>query len=117
MTEPLPSSHYPPSSRRRNPDAWSDALPGNGHPGPAPYTFTQPVHADPELVRSLAAEAGQIMGPANVVRGLNATADSFYSSQVCGDAMGSQEGLGGSRGGGWEGRAAPTARRRVSSDA
>ena len=52
------------------------------------------MYADPELVWSLAAEAGQIMGPANVVRGLNATADSFYSSQVgrrCSE--GAREGL------------------------
>ena len=102
---PCPRS---PPSLRRNPDAWSDYPPGNGighlH---APYTFTQPVFADPELVWSLAAEAGLIMGPANVVRGLNATADSFYSSQV-GRRRSSEDawetlapsGEGGSRGGG-----------------
>lgn len=62
---------------RRNPDAWSD-------PEAAldPYSFTLPVASDPELVSSLAREAGGIMGHGNVVRGLNATADSFYSSQV-----------------------------------
>lgn len=43
-----------------------------------------PVPADPELSTLLVAEAAALVGPGRVVEGLNASADSFYSSQVRG---------------------------------
>lgn len=47
-----------------------------------PYTFSRPIPADPALSRALAAEAAALLGgEGHVCAGLNATADSFYSSQ------------------------------------
>ncbi|GAX77180.1 hypothetical protein CEUSTIGMA_g4626.t1 [Chlamydomonas eustigma] len=63
---------------RRNPDAWSDLSTASMLPA---YMFTLPVQADPHIVRLLAEEASSTMGASNVISGLNATADSFYSSQ------------------------------------
>ena len=73
----FPHQSSSPHQCRRNPDAWSEP-----ESFLEPYAFTLPVHSDSELVSSLANEAGQTMGSGNVVQGLNATADSFYSSQV-----------------------------------
>lgn len=61
---------------RRNPDAW--AL-GNGS---SAYISSLPVQADEGLTQSLLSEARAALGEDSVVTGLNATADSFYSSQV-----------------------------------
>ncbi|KAG1672222.1 hypothetical protein FOA52_002923 [Chlamydomonas sp. UWO 241] len=60
---------------RRNPDAWTL---GNGTP---PYTSSLPVMADAQLSAALVDEAVKELGQQHVVEGLNATADSFYSSQ------------------------------------
>lgn len=60
---------------RRDPDAWTfeDDRPH--------YTTSAPVPADPQLRDLLVAAAAQQVGPEGVIQGLNATADSFYSSQ------------------------------------
>ena len=65
---------------KRNPDAWSSQ--GGAEDVVPPYLFTLPVRADQELVALLAGQAEPLLGKDNVVQGLNATADSFYSSQV-----------------------------------
>ncbi|KAF8055740.1 purine nucleoside phosphorylase [Scenedesmus sp. PABB004] len=61
---------------RRDPDAWTL---GDGRPA---YAVSAPVAADPQLAALLVAAATERVGPAAVVAGLNATADSFYSSQA-----------------------------------
>lgn len=65
--------------RRRNPDAFTPEGEASGLP---PYTFSRPIPADPALSQALASEAAAILGgDGHVCSGLNATADSFYSSQ------------------------------------
>ena len=63
-------------SIRREPDYWTA---GNGH---QPYVCSLPVPADPQLSAILVAQAAALVGGDRVVEGLNASADSFYSSQV-----------------------------------
>lgn len=63
---------------RRNPDAFS---PEGKALGLAPYSFSQPIPSDPVLSLALQLEAARLLGPEGVCSGLNATADSFYSSQ------------------------------------
>eukprot|EP00743_Colponemidia_sp_Colp-15_P001474 GILK01001613.1.p1 GENE.GILK01001613.1~~GILK01001613.1.p1 ORF type:complete len:300 (-),score=40.60 GILK01001613.1:193-1053(-) len=46
-----------------------------------PYTFSQPVLPDKELSALLASSCHEEIGDSHVFEGLNATADSFYSSQ------------------------------------
>lgn len=60
---------------RRDPDAWTH---GDGRPR---YTVSAPVAADPVLRQLLVEACEQQVGAEGVVQGLNATADSFYSSQ------------------------------------
>mmetsp|Transcript_11383 Transcript_11383/g.24464 ORF Transcript_11383/g.24464 Transcript_11383/m.24464 type:complete len:371 (-) Transcript_11383:889-2001(-) len=62
-------------SIRRNPDAWTL---GNGH---APYILSHPVPPDADMAALLVEEAAAAVGAENVVQGVNASADSFYSSQ------------------------------------
>lgn len=77
LTPPCPPpSPLSPTAPRRNPDAW--AL-GNGS---SAYISSLPVQADEGLTQSLLSEARAALGESSVVTGLNATADSFYSSQV-----------------------------------
>ncbi|KAF6266147.1 nucleoside phosphorylase domain-containing protein [Scenedesmus sp. NREL 46B-D3] len=59
----------------RDPDAWTFE---DGRPY---YTVSAPVPADPQLVQLLVAACNQHGGASGVVEGLDATADSFYSSQ------------------------------------
>jgi len=63
---------------RRNPDAFSPEGLASGLP---PYTFSQPIPSDSVLSLALQLEAARLMGAEGVCCGLNATADSFYSSQ------------------------------------
>ncbi|KAG2427917.1 hypothetical protein HYH02_014519, partial [Chlamydomonas schloesseri] len=49
--------------------------------GTRPYMVSLPVPADDELAALLTAEATAVVGAGRVVQGLNASADSFYSSQ------------------------------------
>lgn len=63
---------------RRNPDAFT---PEGEASGLAPYCFSRPIPSDPALSHALATEAAALLGPGGVCTGLNATADSFYSSQ------------------------------------
>ncbi|KAG2439128.1 hypothetical protein HXX76_004495 [Chlamydomonas incerta] len=49
--------------------------------GARPYMVSLPVPADDELAALLTAEATAVVGAGRVVQGLNASADSFYSSQ------------------------------------
>ena len=65
-------------ARRRNPDAFSPEGEALGLP---PYTFSRPIPSDPVLSLALQLEAARLLGPEGVCSGLNATADSFYSSQ------------------------------------
>jgi uridine phosphorylase len=87
---------------RRDPDYWtllegyeSHAAKGsagngksngsaNGHSlaGRKPYAMSLPVPANEQLAALLAVEAARVVGTDRVVEGLNASADSFYSSQV-----------------------------------
>ncbi|KAL6753071.1 nucleoside phosphorylase domain-containing protein [Haematococcus lacustris] len=60
---------------RRNPDAWTQPL-QHAH-----YCSSLPVPADPLLTSLLVEEAAKQVGSGRVVQGLNASADSFYSSQ------------------------------------
>lgn len=60
---------------RTNPDAFAKES------SEAPYTITSVVPSDPELSQALYTEAAKLVGSGNVVSGLNATADLFYSSQ------------------------------------
>ena len=46
------------------------------------YTTSRPVRPDPLLAALLVEESGRAVGEHRVVCGLNASADSFYSSQV-----------------------------------
>lgn len=68
-----PSEHC-----RRNPDAFSPEGEALGLPA---YTFSQPIPSDPVLSLALQLEAARLLGAEGVCSGLNATADSFYSSQ------------------------------------
>ncbi|GIL80023.1 hypothetical protein Vretimale_12853 [Volvox reticuliferus] len=52
-----------------------------GFTGRKPYVTSLPVTANQQLAALLAAEAARVVGPDRVVEGLNASADSFYSSQ------------------------------------
>jgi hypothetical protein len=61
---------------RRDPDAWTF---NDGRPY---YTQTAPVPADPDLSALLVGCCTELVGRERVQEGLNATADSFYSSQV-----------------------------------
>lgn len=61
---------------RRDPDAFTL---GNGA---KPYIFSLPVPADPVLSSLLKRQLAARLGDDGVREGLNATADSFYSSQV-----------------------------------
>jgi len=68
---------------RRNPDHWADeanGLEGNKASSPAPYDISRPVSADQQLSDLLFEQLESGLGSI-VVRGMNATADSFYSSQ------------------------------------
>lgn len=56
--------------------AAGDAVP------PRPYRVTLPVRGDGGLGSLLAKEAAAVVGEERVVQGLNASGDSFYSSQV-----------------------------------
>lgn len=82
---------------RRDSDAWAvDSDPSSGQStsgnggskqGAASaltptYTFSRTVPADADLSALLCEEAGLRVGASNLVLGLNASADSFYSSQV-----------------------------------
>jgi len=62
---------------RRNPDAWTAPDAGHGR-----YAVTLPVQPDPTLCALVLEEIEKEVGPDRVVQGLNASADSFYSSQV-----------------------------------
>lgn len=64
---------------RRNPDAFGTQ--GQGPTTPA-YSLSQPVLADPGLSAALLQSLRFTLGEDSVVEGLNASADSFYSSQV-----------------------------------
>lgn len=55
---------------------------GLGVEGVKPYRLCLPVPADAELSALLVHEAAAAVGSGRVVQGLNASADSFYSSQV-----------------------------------
>ncbi|GLI71265.1 hypothetical protein VaNZ11_016385 [Volvox africanus] len=57
------------------------AATSGGFTGRKPYMTSLPVPANSQLAALLAAEAAQVVGPDRVVEGLNASADSFYSSQ------------------------------------
>ena len=61
---------------RRDPDAFA---PGSQQP---PYILTQPIAADAQLSRLLFEQCVAAVGSDKAQQGLNATADSFYSSQV-----------------------------------
>ncbi|PRW58451.1 uridine phosphorylase [Chlorella sorokiniana] len=63
---------------RRDPDAFSPEGEACGLP---PYRFSRPIPSDPLLSQALQQEAARRLGAENVCSGLNATADSFYSSQ------------------------------------
>ncbi|KAL4859498.1 Purine nucleoside phosphorylase DeoD-type [Chlorella vulgaris] len=63
---------------RRNPDAFGLEGEQSGVP---PYTFSRPIPSDAALSQALQHEAALLLGPEGVCCGLNATADSFYSSQ------------------------------------
>lgn len=76
LVTPLPSLLAP--SRRRDPDAFSPEGEACGLP---PYRFSRPIPSDPLLSQALQQEAARRLGEENVCSGLNATADSFYSSQ------------------------------------
>lgn len=61
----------------------------NGLPQPVtaavsrnPYVISLPILGNTQLAALLAAEATRVVGSDRVVEGLNASADSFYSSQV-----------------------------------
>ncbi|GBF99852.1 uridine phosphorylase [Raphidocelis subcapitata] len=60
---------------RRDPDAWTLS---DGRPR---YPLSAAVPPDPQLTSLLDAACVAEVGPAGVVRGLNATADGFYGSQ------------------------------------
>eukprot|EP00879_Flechtneria_rotunda_P020628 GHRR01021707.1.p1 GENE.GHRR01021707.1~~GHRR01021707.1.p1 ORF type:complete len:312 (+),score=96.98 GHRR01021707.1:257-1192(+) len=60
---------------RRDPDAWTYR---DGRPH---YTVSAPVPADTQLAQLVVEAATEQVGVQAVVQGLNATADSFYSSQ------------------------------------
>lgn len=61
---------------RRDPDAFT---PGSQQP---PYILTQPIAADAQLSKLLFEQCVAAIGSDKAQQGLNATADSFYSSQV-----------------------------------
>ena len=61
---------------RRDPDAFA---PGSQKP---PYILTQPIAADAQLSKLLFDQCIAAVGGDAAQQGLNATADSFYSSQV-----------------------------------
>ncbi len=65
---------------RRDPDAYTRA---DGRPH---YIVSAPVRPDEELSALVVAAAREAAGGSAVLEGLNATADSFYSSQVCAPA-------------------------------
>ena len=48
---------------------------------PPPYCFSRPIPSDPALSAALQREAAVLLGAEGVCSGLNATAESFYSSQ------------------------------------
>lgn len=63
----------------RDPDAFHpDAVNGSSR---APYRITRPVAPDAALSAALLQEASNLLGSERVVAGLNASADSFFSSQ------------------------------------
>ncbi len=68
-------------SCRRDPDAWGRQGTKGRAAGPH-YAASQPVGADAGLAHVLVEEAEALVGAGHVVQGLNASADSFYSSQV-----------------------------------
>lgn len=61
---------------RRDPDAFN-----SDRSDETPYSVTKPIAADSELTAALQQAASELVGESNVVLGLNASADSFYSSQ------------------------------------
>jgi hypothetical protein len=71
---------------RRDPDAFT--LGNNAKP----YVFSLPVPADPVLSHMLKRQLEARLGEEGVCEGLNATADSFYSSQVLCESKGSMAG-------------------------
>lgn len=66
---------------QRNPDAFIRASNGNGGQQPEPYLIFRPQPADAQLSSALVAELSAELGAERVVPGMNASADSFYSSQ------------------------------------
>lgn len=76
----------------REPDAFGEALAksGNGNSGtggafeesPAAYRISRPVLPDASLSAAVLASLQAELPSTGAVAGLNATADSFYSSQV-----------------------------------
>jgi len=66
---------------RRDPDAWTLPRAAGGRTRTQPYATTLPVAPDPQLASLLVEEAAKQVGADRVVEGLNASADSFYSSQ------------------------------------
>ncbi|KAF9973714.1 hypothetical protein BGZ73_003014 [Actinomortierella ambigua] len=65
---------------QRNPDYFYDEE-ETRDPNAKPYNFTKVFHADPEVTASLVKHMGAALGEEHVWTGINATADSFYSSQ------------------------------------
>lgn len=66
--------------RRRNPDAFAKSAENATTPA---YTLSQSVPADAALSAALLQALQSVVGPGDLVaQGLNASADSFYSSQV-----------------------------------
>jgi uridine phosphorylase len=80
---------------QRNPDAFGSGLLDDDCDGssggveaqlqlqqlPPPYCFSRPIPSDAALSAALQREAAALLGAEGVCSGLNATADSFYSSQ------------------------------------
>lgn len=65
---------------RRNPDAFEAA--GAAPDGAQHYHVTRPVPADALLSQMLVSALTERLGAGEVVQGMNASADSFYSSQA-----------------------------------
>jgi uridine phosphorylase len=63
---------------RRDPDAFGEDGAASGRP---PYVLSRPVAPDARLMALVAAAAADVVGADAVVRGLNATGDTFYASQ------------------------------------
>ncbi|KAG0222826.1 hypothetical protein BGW41_005850 [Actinomortierella wolfii] len=66
---------------QRNPDYFHDDADEGRGPSLKPYSFTKVFHADAEVTESLTKCMSSALGEEHVWTGINATADSFYSSQ------------------------------------